>query len=348
MKKIAFALATTLLALFSALALAEWTLRARTRSITAESMLEPGLFQYDPALGWRLAPYWKGTHRHRDYAAHYATDGRGFRRDPTRDVPPAGQACLVFGDSFTFGFGVGDEDTFVQKLNTSPTTVRCVNLAVPGFSTDQEVLLLEQTLPDYEAVAVLLVVYLGNDLIDNERPFPIQVPDAKPYFALTPTGLELRNSPVPREKKSALDPGFDLLETTGASPLLLRMGRFSIARPLAERMLASGDLSKRLGSTCASSLDLFDALVRRAREACAAQDAELHLVLMPGRSLVEEPASLSAKYQDHVRREIVRRQRGVIDLYEGLKGRKGLYYPNDGHLTRAGHEAVAEILFAQP
>jgi hypothetical protein len=351
-KKFTFAFAAAFLSLCFALALAESVLRVRVPASTAESALDPGLFQHDTVLGWRLTPYWKGSHRHHDYTAAYAIDGRGFRRDPTRDAPPTGQVCVVLGDSFTFGFGVGDDETFVQRLDASPTTVRCVNLAVPGYSTDQEVLLLEQALADYDAIAVLMVVYLGNDLIDNERPFPIQVPDAKPYFSLTAAGLELRNSPVPREKKPAVEPAFDLLETTGAPSWLLRVGRFEIGRALAERLLVQGDLSGQLDRACASSLNLFDALMRRARQDCAGRHVEFHLVLMPGRSLVEKPSSLSAKYQDHVRREIVRRGRDaqidVIDLCEGLKGRKGLYYPNDGHLTREGHEAVAEILFAQP
>ena len=349
-----FLLALTALLISTALALmaGELFLRARARAISSASQLDPGLFQYDPVLGWRLTPYWKGSHRHHDYKATYAIDGRGCRRDPARDVPPTGQVCIVLGDSFTFGFGVGDDETFVRRLDASPTTVRCVNLAVPGYSTDQEVLQLEQTLANYNAISVLMVVYLGNDLIDNERRFPIQVPDAKPFFVGTPAGLELRNSPVPREKKSSVDPGFDLLETTGASPVLLRMGRLSITRPAAEWLLAKGDLSDRLGQVCASSLDLFDALVRRAHDRCASRHVDFHLVLLPGRSLVEEPATLSAKYQEFIRGEIVRRGHAagidVIDLREGLKGRKGLYFPNDGHLTRQGHQVVAEILFAQP
>jgi len=352
MKRFLLALTALLISTLIALTAGELFLRARARAISSASQLDPGLFQYDPVLGWRLTPYWKGSHRHHDYTATYTVDGRGSRRDPARDAPPTGQVCIVLGDSFTFGFGVADEDTFVQRLNATPTTVRCVNLAVPGYSTDQELLKLEQTLADYDAISVLMVVYLGNDLIDNERPFPIQVPDAKPYFALTASGLELRNSPVPREKKSAVDPGFDLLEATGASPVLLRIGRFSIARPVAEWLQAKGGLSDRLNGVCASSLDLFDALVRRARDRCAERHVEFHLVLLPGRSLVEAPSSLSAKYQDYVRGEIVRRGReariDVIDLCEGLEGRKGLYFPHDGHLTREGHQAVAEILFAQP
>ncbi|MFH0907734.1 MAG: hypothetical protein V1929_03100 [bacterium] len=352
MKRLLFSVAAVLLGALVATGLAEVILRAQNRASASASRLDPGLFRHDPALGWRLSPYWKGAHRHRDYTASYAIDGRGYRRNPNADAPPTGQVCIVLGDSFTFGFGVSDDDTFVQRLNASPTLVRCVNMAVPGYSTDQEVLLLEQETKDYDVVSVLLVVYLGNDLIDNERPFPIQVPDAKPYFALTASGLELRNSPVPREKKPAMEPAFDLIEAVGAPPALLRMGRFAATRPAAEWLLGRSDLTRRLSQACGPSLDLFKTLAHRANNDCAARDARLYLVLLPGRSFVEKPYSLTGRYQEFIRGELVRRGRdagiNVIDLATPLRGRKGLYYPNDGHLTREGHRTVAGILFAQP
>ncbi len=74
---------------------------------------------------------------------------------------------------------------------------------------------------------------------------------------------------------------------------------------------------------------------------------------MPGRSYVEQPDSVSAQYQDYLRKEIVENSENmaidVIDLainlrehYERAPGR--WYYPHEGHLTAEGHRIVYDIL----
>ena len=74
---------------------------------------------------------------------------------------------------------------------------------------------------------------------------------------------------------------------------------------------------------------------------------------MPGPSFVTEPRSVSARFQDYLRRAIVERgERAgirVIDLAALLRERYGRtpgewFFPGDGHLTEEGHCVVAEEL----
>ncbi len=74
---------------------------------------------------------------------------------------------------------------------------------------------------------------------------------------------------------------------------------------------------------------------------------------MPGKSYVEQPDSISAQYQDYLRKEIVANNDDmavdVIDLATHLRERCERasckwYYPHEGHLTAEGHRIVYDIL----
>ena len=102
------------------------------------------------------------------------------------------------------------------------------------------------------------------------------------------------------------------------------------------------------------NLALFRALVERISGSARELRAELTLALLPGRSFVENPGSLSAGYQDFLRRSILSdlsTMAGIetIDLATALRdahesGKNGLYYPHEGHLTPQGHLLVAGLL----
>jgi len=101
----------------------------------------------------------------------YDIDASGFRIDPL--AGKTGSRVAVLGDSFTFGLGVANGETFVSRLNAGSDDGRhYLNLGVPGYSTDQELLLLKKTGNALKPDIVLLVVYLANDLFDNNRSFP--------------------------------------------------------------------------------------------------------------------------------------------------------------------------------
>ncbi len=77
--------------------------------------------------------------------------------------------------------------TFVHILRSkAPPANAYLNFGIPGYSTDQEYLLIKQQVLYFNPDVILLVVYLANDLFDNELPFPLQANSAKPYFELSP------------------------------------------------------------------------------------------------------------------------------------------------------------------
>ena len=351
---------TILLGVATGALAAEVGLRSLRQHIESSDRLGSGLFRYDPRLGWRLTPGWSGNHRHYDYEAVYSVDGRGLRRgagDPasTGDAP----VLAVLGDSFTFGFGVGDEETFPARLHERlAPDVTVLNIAVPGYSTDQQALYLEDRVEAFKPRWIVVVVYLGNNLLDNMRAFPLQAQNGKPYFSFLDATLRLHNVPVPktlnppaaaREALSSAAIG-DIVPPPGAVDGFV--ANLEIVRWLGIAWPPPRDVGPALATRHAPSVALFAAIVARMKKTAAGMGADLSLALLPGRSSVVDPESYAAQYQAAARQGALAAAAVAdipfIDLVPDLRQRADagadLYYPFEGHLTPAGHAAVAEVL----
>ncbi len=101
----------------------------------------------DPQLIYELVP---GSSCERDGVA-IAINSAGFRDDEFPNPPPDGLRIVLLGDSVAWGWGVPMESAFPQvlerelrQLGSEPYASSIVyNLSVDGYSTEQEVRLLE-------------------------------------------------------------------------------------------------------------------------------------------------------------------------------------------------------------
>jgi lysophospholipase L1-like esterase len=99
-------------------------------------------------------------------------NGLGLRGREVEEPKPAGvRRVLVLGDSFAFGVGVDEAHVFSsaldRRLNAAlPGVHEVVNLGVAGYSTDQELLLLQRLGPRLSPDLLVLVV-CDNDLDGN-------------------------------------------------------------------------------------------------------------------------------------------------------------------------------------
>ena len=360
-KQVLFATIIVLASLFSTLIPSELILRFRRQSIEKSEHFDPGLIKYDRYLGWELTPNWKGRHKHHDFDVMYSTNQYGFRgnfgeKDELRRY-------AVVGDSFTFSYGVNDNETFVHLLNSEKSEGNIfLNFGVPGYSTDQEYLIIKERVFYFSPDVILLVVYLANDLFDNELPFPLQANHAKPYFELTSNGLTLKNTPVPLINKPKAQGQKDLTkvvlgdEFPSNNAMERYLGRFELFRLLKLNFYKTPDLSHRFRERFKQPLQLFKSIIEQIREECIRRKIELHLVLMPGKSFIDRPGSPSEQYQDYLRKKIFEMGEkiglDVIDLAILLKRRYQKhpgrwFHPHEGHLTPEGHRVVAEILASE-
>jgi len=137
----------------------------------------------DRALGWANRPGATG-HIHDGNIDYRVRINREGFRDPERSlVKPAGsKRIVVLGDSVTWGWGVDNGERYTDLLEARlGPGVEVINLAVPGYGTDQHYWNLERNGWSYEPDLVLYCVVM-NDLFEAQT--TEQYGMLKPRFVL--------------------------------------------------------------------------------------------------------------------------------------------------------------------
>jgi lysophospholipase L1-like esterase len=155
------------------------------------------LWQYDRDYGWAHVPGSTGRFESFGFDTLVEINSQGFRGpDVSIEKGPAKRRIVVVGDSYAWGFGVEYDEIFSTRIQQACSDVEVVNLAVSGYSTDQELLLFREKGIAYDPDVVILVM-AGNDFESNTRSKEY-VYYHKPVFVLEDGELELTNRPVPR------------------------------------------------------------------------------------------------------------------------------------------------------
>ena len=174
------------------------------------------VFEYHPLLGWWHLPYLYARVPLGQTYHHVVTNGAGMRGQ--RDYPkirPAGRKRIIFlGDSYTAGDGVSNWNRFTDLLEQRFANLDAMNFGLNGSGTDQQLLIYESMARHYEADALVICICVENIARNLYECFPsfdwreqLVVYRPKPYFALTGDTLELRNNPVPKERRPANELG---------------------------------------------------------------------------------------------------------------------------------------------
>ena len=152
-------------------------------------------YLYDERLGWRNIPKWQAT----TYGHKLTINSLGMRdREYSVQKPRGTKRILVLGGSFTWGFGVSDEDIFTEVLEAKLAEFdgdhyEVLNTGVSGWSTDQELLFLIDEAFQYDPDLVVLSFNMPENPVYNVN--SVQFGLAKPMFL--DTDLQLGNVPVP-------------------------------------------------------------------------------------------------------------------------------------------------------
>jgi hypothetical protein len=152
-------------------------------------------YAHSPTLGWTIKP--------NGYAPRYRANAQGLRgRIIYRPTPPEGMLRLAaFGDSFTHGDDVRNEETWQEMLVQAHRQLEVLNFGVPGYGTDQAYLRYREEGRAYRP-QVTLIGFLPEDAYRNVNVFrPFYYPDtsfplAKPRFVLKDGGLVLLENPM--------------------------------------------------------------------------------------------------------------------------------------------------------
>ncbi len=106
-------------------------------------------YRADALLSYALRPGWSGTHDSRDFRVGVHVNALGMRgAEASQAKPPGSQRVLVLGDSFAFGWGVEDAQTFPALLEarwrSAGRGIEVLDAAVPGYAADHAWILLRE------------------------------------------------------------------------------------------------------------------------------------------------------------------------------------------------------------
>jgi len=290
---------------------------------------ETTFMQFDPRYGWSNMPGREVRFQRIDFDTKVTINADGFRGPTFGPRSPADTArtrIVVLGDSYVFGHGVEDDEILTVRLQSLLPAADVVNLGVTGYSTDQELLLLQDRGFDYDPDVVVLFA-CSNDLLDNGRETAWGLYQ-KPRFILDPTGALTLESPTVRDGVS------------WGMKLRREIRRHFVLYDLMAHRIEGlgGSLEVTDGSTVGAS-DLTQALIRRCAEVCHDRDVRFLLVVLPGWSdpmifADLPPAGVGAR----------------LDLAEPFASRheaqpdSTLAFEHDPHWNERGHRWVAELL----
>jgi hypothetical protein len=240
---------------------------------------------------------------------------------------------MLLGDSVAFGYGVADEQTFAALLEARGYEV--INLAVPGYGTDQELLRLERVGIAYAPDVLLLHFCLRNDFVDNaSRKYFYDGLHPKPYFSVEGDALVLHRehlylSPVRRVS----------LWLHGRSHLFTRL--VGQPPPVDEDWAARKAEALR---DVAHARDLTLRLVARVAKVAGHAGMPMTLVVHPGRREFRE----GSPWLDALKAAPALAGVPKVDMGERFRARglsiQELTLDPIGHLNAAGHRETASVL----
>jgi hypothetical protein len=148
---------------------------------------------YHPTRGWALQSGLRDLRVFGGKTLSSNSQGLRGRAEHAYPKPEGRQRIAIFGDSFTFGEGVSDGETYSTWLERLLQEAEVLNFGVHGYGHDQMLLYLQEQGVRYHAD----VVMLGFVYDDMERDLLEFRDYAKPRFRLEGGRLRLEGCPVP-------------------------------------------------------------------------------------------------------------------------------------------------------
>ena len=359
------------LATLACLALVETTLRL----FAPQALLhDPDAFLPDAVLGVRLKPGFTDRVVTTEFASTWKINARGYRGPIAPPRSGAGIRIVALGDSFTFGYGVEEQEAWPRQVETllnegrAPgRTIDVVNLGVGGYGTHQETLWLEETWPELRPDLAVVGFYVGNDPADNARAESRGAVGA-PRTEGTPASDDgaTRTEALKRWLGSRLH--LYTLVSTRTDDLLVRLGLRRIVYPFEMDVLLD-DEPPRVTAAWSATRAAFEKLAAFGRE----HAITVMVAIIPMKHQVSDRvwerlvayhegqtaagsrgAAFVRDRPQTILASICREtELTCLDLREGLVRSLGagedasvLYWPRDQHWNARGHAAAARVIEA--
>jgi lysophospholipase L1-like esterase len=338
------------------LLLAEGAVRL-VRPQEAMTIAPRGLYAPDPPRRYRLSPGYRGRiDNHVELAHEVVVNRLGMRGpEPGPEGEPGRLRVLVLGDSFAFGVGAAEDETFparlADRLRTAGSPAEVWNAGAPGYGIPDEVGWYERWGAPLRPEVVVIVAFLANDLQDAAPGSPVRVVDGELVVRSERGG--------PRRWLYYHSHLFRLLKTSLLEgPLRARLG---LAEPWArkQRRAELALYGERLPPALAAGAAESERAIGRLVAATEASDAKVVAVLVPSLPQVD-PRRWEALHRELGAPTAVQDPRRPNELFRALFARHGIavvdatdalaaaiargrrvYYAQDQHLTPEGYDLLA-------
>ena len=147
------------------------------RTIEVLTGFYPAMFTPSEYFPYRLRPNYSGRLAQGEFDTGIRINSLGYRGDDFAAAKDGAMRILIAGDSFTFGWGVNDQETYAAKLQprlAAALPSRQVQVINAGFaacySPDTYYLYLKREGLQLAPDAIVIGLYVGNDL-DNQAAF---------------------------------------------------------------------------------------------------------------------------------------------------------------------------------
>ncbi|HWA38245.1 MAG TPA: GDSL-type esterase/lipase family protein [Burkholderiales bacterium] len=279
----------------------------------------------DPVLGKRIKSDFRAVRVTPEFEMKFTSNALGFRGPPFTGVPS--QGLLFVGDSFTMGYGVNDGEEYPALIRArldaryGAGRVPVINAGMGDNGNGRWIKLLRTELERFRPRLVVLQV-MANDYDDNMR---------EGLFRLSPEG-RLQELPVKVSAARALEPWIDKVPGLSHSHLygLLRQ---AIAT---QRNRGAAPSAPGASPPARDAERLTERLVEEALLLCKSRGHEVYVLLV----------GIEGERRDGLL-AVLRAHAVQFADAPGKAQRPDLYYRIDGHWNRAGHEHVAELLYAK-
>lgn len=323
-----------------------------------------GQIRYGSDAGWpvdsrggkfvRFKPDKQFNVNYYEYNTTIHTDKWGGRLVPSVKKAARVPIVPVLGDSFSFGLGVKDEETFINLICKNSDVIY-LNLGAPGSSLPNQLDILEFRHKELGSPQLyIFVFYLGNDFTDMIKYYE----GSKNY--------ESQNSGVIRFIDNS-----KLIQRSYLAQFLLHYhsdqsdskGKHKtryyrtpdgkrISNSVYLLMSHSKSYSLEVENVLNRSLDRLEDLSKNLHFSAEfivipdKRQADPYHFNKQASVLGLSPDTLDRSFPDRFLEEHLE-QRGIpyLDLMACLKDRPGMYYKIDDHFTAAGHRAVADCIY---
>lgn len=169
MKRTIFVLVATLFALVCAELFIRWY---APQSVYIRSARAENCYRSDSTIYTTLKPSTR-CYSGRVNPLSVRINNLGFRDMDDKEIQkkPGVYRVLFIGDSYTFGYGVSEQESFPKltemHLKRSGTQTEVLNAGIPGVGPDWYYLFLKHKAFDFAPDLIVVNIYLGNDLFDH-------------------------------------------------------------------------------------------------------------------------------------------------------------------------------------